>query len=264
MTLKHPIPVVTFVLLLALASAAAAEPPEEATPEKERPSGQSTEKPKVWTTEDLEKLSRLPGTKPAPEPAPEPAAAEKAAPPTESAPVAEQATAPNEVLAGEDPLAWLEAQKARKVERGKQIAEAEQRVAGLEKRVQELETALRATRNPLLKRPEMDYAKLVAVEGLGPGVDDPAVSEQVEIQVRYASYLSRQREDIEKRRKHESTPIPEGFDFGRVRGLSSEVREKLERVRPDTVGQASRIPGMTPAAISLLLVYLKKDRQQVA
>ena len=116
----------------------------------------------------------------------------------------------------------------------------------------------------LLKRPDMDYAKLVAVEGIGPGVEDPAVSEQLEIQVRYAGYLGRQQEDIEKRRKHESTPIPEGFDYARVRGLSSEVREKLERVLPDTVGQASRIPGMTPAAISLLLVYLKKARQQVA
>ncbi|MEE4218735.1 MAG: tRNA uridine-5-carboxymethylaminomethyl(34) synthesis enzyme MnmG [Xanthomonadales bacterium] len=116
----------------------------------------------------------------------------------------------------------------------------------------------------LLKRPEMDYGKLVSVEGIGPGVDDPKVAEQLEIQVRYAGYLGRQQDDIDRRRKHESTLIPEGFDYGRVRGLSSEVREKLERVLPDTVGQASRIPGMTPAAISLLLVYLKKSRQQVA
>ena len=116
----------------------------------------------------------------------------------------------------------------------------------------------------LLRRSDMDYQKLVAVEGLGPGVEDPAVSEQVEIQVRYAGYLDRQREDIKKRRQHESTTIPEGFDYEGVRGLSSEVREKLERARPDTIGQASRIPGMTPAAISLLLVHLKKNRQQVA
>ena len=92
----------------------------------------------------------------------------------------------------------------------------------------------------------------------------PKSAEQLEIQVRYAGYLGRQQEDIERRRRHENTTIPEGFDYGRVRGLSSEVCEKLERVSPDTVGQASRIPGMTPAAISLLLVYLKKDRQQVA
>ena len=110
----------------------------------------------------------------------------------------------------------------------------------------------------------MDYEKLVAVDGIGPGVPDKKVSEQLEIQVRYAGYLGRQQEDIDRRRKHESTVIPDGFNYGRVRGLSSEVREKLERVLPDTVGQASRIPGMTPAAISLLLVYLKKDRQQVA
>ena len=116
----------------------------------------------------------------------------------------------------------------------------------------------------LLKRPEMDYEKLIAIDGIGPGVTDKKVSEQLEIQVRYAGYLGRQQEDIERRRKHESTVIPEGFNYGRVRGLSSEVCEKLERVLPDTIGQASRIPGMTPAAISLLLVYLKKDRQQVA
>jgi len=116
----------------------------------------------------------------------------------------------------------------------------------------------------LLRRPEMDYAKLVALEGVGPGVDDPQVAGQLEIEVRYAGYLDRQREDIERRRKHEGLTIPPEFDYGRVRGLSSEVREKLERARPDTVGQAARIPGMTPAAISLLLVYLKKDGQKVA
>ncbi|HET6593727.1 MAG TPA: tRNA uridine-5-carboxymethylaminomethyl(34) synthesis enzyme MnmG, partial [Xanthomonadales bacterium] len=69
---------------------------------------------------------------------------------------------------------------------------------------------------------------------------------------------------IERRRRHEDLEIGAQFDYQRVRGLSAEVREKLERVRPDTVGQASRIPGMTPAAISLLLVHLKKSRQQVA
>jgi tRNA uridine 5-carboxymethylaminomethyl modification enzyme len=116
----------------------------------------------------------------------------------------------------------------------------------------------------LLKRPEMDYAKLVALDGIGPGVDDPQVTGQLEIEVRYSGYLDRQREDIERRRRHEGLAIPDAFDYGRVRGLSSEVREKLERARPDTVGQAARIPGMTPAAISLLLVYLRKDGQKVA
>jgi tRNA uridine 5-carboxymethylaminomethyl modification enzyme len=116
----------------------------------------------------------------------------------------------------------------------------------------------------LLKRPEMDYVKLVSLEGIAPGVDDSAVAEQVEIQLRYAGYLSRQKEDIERRLRHEGLRIADDFDYSGVRGLSSEVREKLERVKPDTVGQASRIPGMTPAAISLLLVHLKKVRQQVA
>jgi tRNA uridine 5-carboxymethylaminomethyl modification enzyme len=116
----------------------------------------------------------------------------------------------------------------------------------------------------LLKRPEMDYDKLVSLEGVGPGVADAAVAEQVEIQLRYSGYLNRQKEDIERRLRHEGTEIASDFDYSVVRGLSSEVREKLERVRPDTVGQASRIPGMTPAAISLLLVHLKKSRQKVA
>ena len=116
----------------------------------------------------------------------------------------------------------------------------------------------------LLRRPEMDYTMLVAVEGIGPGVEDPAVAEQLEIQVRYAGYLGRQQEDIRRRRKHENLAIPEGFDYSRVSGLSSEVREKLQRVLPDTVGQASRISGMTPAAISLLLVYLKKGLRKTA
>jgi tRNA uridine 5-carboxymethylaminomethyl modification enzyme len=116
----------------------------------------------------------------------------------------------------------------------------------------------------LLKRPEMDYDKLVSLEGVGPGVTDAAVAEQVEIQLRYSGYLNRQNEDIERRLRHEGMVITSDFDYSGVRGLSSEVREKLERVKPDTVGQASRIPGMTPAAISLLLVHLKKGRQKVA
>ena len=116
----------------------------------------------------------------------------------------------------------------------------------------------------LLRRPEMDYAKLVSVNGIGPGVDDPRVAEQIEIQVRYAGYLERQKEDIRRHQRNESMAIADDFDYELVRGLSAEAREKLERVRPDTVGQASRIPGMTPAAISLLLVHLKKAHKQVA
>ena len=116
----------------------------------------------------------------------------------------------------------------------------------------------------LLKRPEVDYQGLVEVEGIGPGVEDEQITWQLEVQVRYAGYLGRQQEDIARRRRHEKTEIANDFDFCQVRGLSSEVMEKLQNVRPDTIGQASRIPGVTPAAISLLLVYLKKSRQQVA
>jgi len=113
----------------------------------------------------------------------------------------------------------------------------------------------------LLKRPELDYAKLMAVPSLGPSVDDAEVAEQVEIGVKYAGYLDRQREEIARQQRHESTPIPEAFDYASVRGLSAEVQQKLERVRPQTVGQAQRIPGMTPAAISLLLVHLTRSRR---
>ncbi|MDR0184529.1 tRNA uridine-5-carboxymethylaminomethyl(34) synthesis enzyme MnmG [Lysobacter arvi] len=113
----------------------------------------------------------------------------------------------------------------------------------------------------LLKRPELDYAKLMAVPSLGPSVDDADVAEQVEIGVKYAGYLDRQREEIARQQRHEATPIPDGFDYAAVRGLSAEVQQKLERVRPQTVGQAQRIPGMTPAAISLLLVHLTRARR---
>jgi tRNA uridine 5-carboxymethylaminomethyl modification enzyme len=117
----------------------------------------------------------------------------------------------------------------------------------------------------LLKRPQLDYAQLTRVASLGPGVADADVAEQVEIGVKYAGYLDRQREEIARQQRHEDTGIPEGFDYGAVRGLSAEVQQKLERVRPQTVGQAQRIPGMTPAAISLLLVHLARlGRSRVA
>jgi tRNA uridine 5-carboxymethylaminomethyl modification enzyme len=92
-------------------------------------------------------------------------------------------------------------------------------------------------------------------------VDDAAVAEQVEIGVKYSGYLERQREEIARAQRHERTPIPAGFDYAQVRGLSAEVLQKLARVRPETVGQAQRIPGMTPAAISLLLVHLARGQR---
>jgi tRNA uridine 5-carboxymethylaminomethyl modification enzyme len=116
----------------------------------------------------------------------------------------------------------------------------------------------------LLKRPELGYAQLLTVEGIGPGVADSQVAQQVEIQVRYAGYLGRQQEEIARRVKHELIEINKDFDYGQVCGLSTEALQKLAATRPATVGQAARIPGITPAAISLLLVHLKKARQQAA
>ena len=110
----------------------------------------------------------------------------------------------------------------------------------------------------LLKRPETSYQALVEVDGLGPGIDDEAVAQQLEVQARYDGYIQRQRDEIERARRHEDAPLPEDLDYAAVRGLSAEVREKLEGHRPASVGQAARIAGVTPAAVSLLLVHLKK------
>ncbi|MCC6592330.1 MAG: tRNA uridine-5-carboxymethylaminomethyl(34) synthesis enzyme MnmG, partial [Xanthomonadales bacterium] len=116
----------------------------------------------------------------------------------------------------------------------------------------------------LLKRPGMDYARLTAVAGFGPAVEDPAVAEQVEIEATYAGYVERQRDEIARTQRHETAEIPAGFDFRTVTGLSAEVLQKLERVRPATLGQAGRIPGVTPAAVSLLLVHLKRSGARAA
>lgn len=124
-----------------------------------------------------------------------------------------------------------------------------------------IEVSRESSARDLLKRPELDYAKLMQVASLGPGASDAEVAEQVEIGVKYAGYLDRQREEIERQQRNENTPIPEDFDYTAVRGLSAEAQQKLERVRPQTVGQAQRIPGMTPAAISLLLVHLTRARR---
>ncbi|MFP4272009.1 MAG: tRNA uridine-5-carboxymethylaminomethyl(34) synthesis enzyme MnmG [Halothiobacillaceae bacterium] len=111
----------------------------------------------------------------------------------------------------------------------------------------------------LLKRPEMDYDQVASVDSLAP--PEPlarAVIEQLEIEAKYAGYLDRQQDDVQRRARHEHQPLPEDLDYGQVSGLSHEVRQKLADHRPATVGQAGRIPGVTPAAISLLLVHLKK------
>ncbi len=110
----------------------------------------------------------------------------------------------------------------------------------------------------LLKRPELSYAQIVAVPGFGPGVKSEQVAEQVTIQAKYAGYLGRQSVEIERNQANENTVIPASFDYARVTGLSAEVLQKLKSVRPETIGLASRISGITPTSISLLLVYLKR------
>jgi len=111
----------------------------------------------------------------------------------------------------------------------------------------------------LLARPKVSYSELMSLPGVGPGVTDARVAEQVEIQVKYAGYIDRQQAEIERQRRNETLRLAEGLDYAQVRGLSSEVREKLQRHRPETLAQAARIPGITPAAISLLLIHLKKS-----
>jgi tRNA uridine 5-carboxymethylaminomethyl modification enzyme len=108
----------------------------------------------------------------------------------------------------------------------------------------------------LLRRPDVTYASLVEEPAV-----DPPVAEQVEIQAKYEGYIERQREEVERRSKLETLALPPEIDYRAVRGLSVEVQQKLNRHRPQTVGQASRISGITPAAISLLLVHLKRGFQ---
>ena len=108
----------------------------------------------------------------------------------------------------------------------------------------------------LLRRPELGYNDVAALKG--ERVTDERVAEQVEIAAKYAGYIDRQREEIERLQAYEDTPIPADFDYSDVSGLSSEVKQKLGDTRPDTLARASRIPGVTPAAVSLLLIQLKK------
>jgi tRNA uridine 5-carboxymethylaminomethyl modification enzyme len=110
----------------------------------------------------------------------------------------------------------------------------------------------------LLRRPGVTYARLMALPGAGPAVADAGVADQVEVTVKYAGYIDRQHAEIARHRAEEDLRIPGGFDYAAVRGLSVEVRQTLARQQPETVGQASRISGVTPAAIALLLVHLRK------
>ena len=110
----------------------------------------------------------------------------------------------------------------------------------------------------LLRRPEVGYRSLVTLPGAGPGVTDKAIAEQVEVQAKYHGYIERQEAEIARNKAQEETPLPDDLDYAGVKGLSSEVCQKLSASRPVSVGQAARIPGVTPAAISLLLIHLKK------
>ncbi|HIF9062845.1 TPA: tRNA uridine-5-carboxymethylaminomethyl(34) synthesis enzyme MnmG [Photobacterium damselae] len=116
-----------------------------------------------------------------------------------------------------------------------------------------------ASGEDLLRRPEVTYDMLTAIETFGPALEDTQASEQVEIQVKYQGYIDRQKDEVEKSLRHEKTKLPFDLDYSVVKGLSNEVIAKLNDAKPETVGMASRISGVTPAAISLLLVYLKKQ-----
>ena len=119
----------------------------------------------------------------------------------------------------------------------------------------------------LLRRPEVSYQTLTSIAAIGRAewmsadADERLIEQvqlQVEVQAKYSGYIDRQQEEIDRQRRHETTRLPSDIDYGEVRGLSSEVRQRLKEVRPTTIGQAARVPGVTPAAVSLLLVHLKR------
>ncbi|RUT67319.1 tRNA uridine-5-carboxymethylaminomethyl(34) synthesis enzyme MnmG [Morganella morganii] len=116
-----------------------------------------------------------------------------------------------------------------------------------------------ATGEDLLRRPEMDYNRLMTLSDFAPGVNSPEAAQQVEIQVKYEGYISRQQDEIQRQLRNENATLPVDLDYKQVTGLSNEVVAKLNDHKPTSIGQASRISGITPAAISILLVWLKKQ-----
>jgi len=128
----------------------------------------------------------------------------------------------------------------------------------------EQETEKQCTLQELLRRPEVDYASLMQLPGTGPGLIDAQAAEQVEIQTKYQGYIERQQEEVARNEASDATVLPADLDYRTVRGLSIEVQEKLNRHRPETLGQAARIPSITPAAVSLLLVHLKRNSKPPA
>ena len=116
-----------------------------------------------------------------------------------------------------------------------------------------------ASGEDLLRRPEMTYPQLMTLSTFAPALSDPQAAEQVEIQVKYEGYIARQQEEIDRQLRNENTLLPVELDYRQVSGLSNEVIAKLNDHKPGSIGQASRISGITPAAISILLIYLKKQ-----
>ena len=113
----------------------------------------------------------------------------------------------------------------------------------------------------LLKRPEISYQQLMTIADFGPGIQHQQAAEQVEIQAKYAGYIARQYDGIARQQRYQSMKLPQDLDYNQVVGLSTEVQQKLNRAKPNTLHIAAHLPGMTPAAISLLLIYLKKRKQ---
>ncbi|EQA06942.1 tRNA uridine-5-carboxymethylaminomethyl(34) synthesis enzyme MnmG [Glaesserella parasuis] len=119
--------------------------------------------------------------------------------------------------------------------------------------------AREASGEDLIRRPEVTYEALTQIAPFAPAIEDKEAAEQVEISIKYQGYIEHQQQEIERHKRHENTQIPAEFDYDKVESLSNEVRAKLMQHRPVSIGQASRISGITPAAISILLVNLKKQ-----
>lgn len=116
-----------------------------------------------------------------------------------------------------------------------------------------------STLEAMIRRPEVNYQDLMNIDGLGPAIENEQAAEQVEIKIKYQGYIDRQLDEIAKLKRYEDTVLPHDFDYSAVKGLSNEVVSKLIEIKPESIGQASRISGITPAAISILLIYLKKN-----